>query len=137
MEAKIIEHEEKTLKLYSNIIMEKYKSFFEDYGCEVSIRMGWQRMKKFSEENRLPLKDGYLCVICCCVHKKGEQEILELPFYEEGGDMRSLMATWIITWIGSPLCKKPYELFSNVEEIYEEMDGMVELLRDASAMQKY
>ncbi len=46
MEEKIIQHEEKMLKVYTQIIDESYRGFFEKFGFTVDIFLHWDNMLK-------------------------------------------------------------------------------------------
>lgn len=63
----IIEHEERMLENYLNIIY-RYQSEFEQYNCSLKVGCGWiNLLKKDHSTCRLPFKNGYECYIYCKV----------------------------------------------------------------------
>lgn len=121
----IIAHEERVLSLYRNIIIEKYQFFFEKHGCSLEIGCEWQ-YKSICSKNRLPFKSGYSCCIYCEIQKNGDMVTVYLQ--DEDIDNHPLFATWEISRIAHPFNNPPYALWSDVNEIYEDMDELQELM---------
>ena len=127
MDKLILNHEEKVFILYQNIIIEKYQFFFEKHGYSLKIGCEWQYMhKNVCSKSRLPLKAGYSCHIYCEIQKKGD--MITVYLQDEDIDNHPLFAIWEISRIDFPFNNPPYVLLSDINEIYEDMDELQELI---------
>lgn len=127
MEEKIIQHEEKMLKVYTQIIDESYRGFFEKFGFTVDIFLHWDNMlQKTSSKNRIAFCPAYSCSVHCEIKKNGD--VVEVPIYDGEVNYYPLWADWGVSGIGFPFNKSPYELIDDVDDIYEDMNELKELL---------
>lgn len=123
----IINHEERVLSLYQNIIIEKYQFFFEKYGCSLEIGYEWQYMhQNICSKSRLPFKAGYSCCIYCEIRKK--EDMVTVYLQDENIDNHPLFAIWEISRIDFPFNSPPYLLFNDVDEVYEAMSELQALV---------
>lgn len=127
MKEKIIQHEEEMLKYYSEIITEKYGEFFQRNDCSVELKLIWgNAFKRASSERRMKLGVGYLCEVSCEIQKKGKT--VEVFLEEEDIGYYPLVKAWVITRIDFPFNKPQYLLIKDLEEFYEDIDELQELL---------
>ncbi len=130
MEDKIIQHEEKMLKILLEIINEKYQPFFHKHGCTLKIALQWGYMcKNLGSDSRLQVRWDYSCSICCEVHKNGR--LLEVDLHDGEVDYYPMWAIWEISIINFCFCRPPYLLIKDIDCIYEDMDELVEMLNEA------
>lgn len=129
MKEKIIQHEDEMLKYYSEIITEKYGEFFQRNGCSVAVKLIWGNdLKRTSSERRIKFILGYSCDVYCEIQKKGKT--VEVFLEEEDIGWYPLVKSWVITRIDFPFNKPPYLLIKDIEEVYEDMDELQELLSE-------
>lgn len=128
MEEEIIQHEEKTVKYYSEIICEKYEEFFQKNDCSISLKLIWGNdFKRTLSEQRIKMELGYSCYVDCEIQKDGKT--VEI-FLEEDIGWCLLARTWMITRIDFTFNNPPYYLIDDTEELYEDMDEFQELLSE-------
>lgn len=127
MEHKIQKHEEHMLKVYSGIINEKYKNYFEKFGLDVKTMLLWECVsQKKSSKNRIKFGLGYSCSVICEIKRDGE--IVHIPSTDGEVDYYPLFARWEISRIDFHFNRPPYLLFNDVDEIYEDMNELQALL---------
>lgn len=143
---KIIQHEEKMLMRYSEIIKSHYQSLFEKYGCDLNIGLEWLNLFekcgcdldirlewfKTGRNCRRKFHAGYSCQIYCEVLKDGKE--VNVPDYEGDYDFYPLWAVWEISRIDGIFCKEKYVLCTDsAEEICRDMDRLVKCYEEAEA----
>lgn len=123
----IIEYEKTMLEKYSNIL-DRYRIMFEQYNCLLKIGCRWSNfLKSEYSVHRLPFKNGYECYIYCEVQQNGKEVHIESTDGEV--DYYALSASWIISSIERNLFKLRVSLYTNTDDIENDMEKLLRLLR--------
>lgn len=122
----IIDHEDIMLEIYSKIIS-SYSSLFEQYDCSLEIRLFWIDFStKKRSDCRLPFHIGYACYVCCEVQKDGKE--VHVKSMDGEADYYSLSATWMVSSIERDFFKTKVSLYSDTDDIENDMKEMFQLL---------
>lgn len=128
----IINHENTMFKTYTEIIG-KYSVLFRQYDCNLKISISGSDFKIKSSDSRLPFHTGYSCYISCEVKKDGKT--VRVRDTEGEVDYYSVEAAWQISSIergsllkGKSFFKPVVELYTDIDEVEEDMRGLLQLL---------
>ena len=129
MEQHIINHEDTMLETYSQIIS-NYSSMFKQYDCSLEVGLFW--IDFFAEKRskyRLPFHVGYACYAYCEVQRGGKE--VHVKSTDGEADYYSLSATWMLSSIERNFLKAKVSLYSNTDDIENDIKEMFLLLSNA------
>lgn len=122
----IVRHEKIMLEKYSDIL-DSYRSIFEQYDCSLKIGHEWTNfLKKEHSTHRLPFENGYECYIYCEVQKDDKEVHIESNDGEV--DYYELSASWIISSIERNFFKTRVSLYSDTDDIENDIKELLRLL---------
>ena len=108
-------------------ILDSYRAIFEQYGCSLKVGCGWTNfLKKEYSTHRLPFENGYECYIYCEVQKDDKEIHIESNDGEV--DYYALSASWIISSIERRFFKINVSLYSDTDDIENDMNELFQLL---------
>lgn len=119
-------HEDKMLETYSKMI-NSYSSLFQQYDCFLEVGLFWNNFsKKKRSDHRLPFQNGYSCYIYCVVWKDGKE--VHVKSMDGEADYYPLSVSWIVSSIDRRLFKTYVSLYSDTDDIENDMKEMLRLL---------
>ena len=126
---RIISHENIMLETYSKIIS-RYSSLFEQYDCSLEVRLFWIDFSTEKRSNRrLPFHIGYACYVCCEVQRDGKE--VHVKSIDGEADYYSLSATWMVSSIERNFFKTKVSLYSDTDDIGNDMEELFRLLSNS------
>ncbi len=126
----IINHENRMLETYSKIIS-SYSSLLKQYNCSFEVGLFWIDFStKKSSYCRLPFHNGYECYVFC----EGQRDGKEVRIESNDGEVEyySLSATWIVSSIERNFLKTKVSLYSDTDDIEEDMRELFWLLSNGN-----
>lgn len=128
----IINHENIMLETYSKIIS-SYSSLFKQYDCSLEVGLFWIDFSiKKSSDRRLPFHNGYECYVFC--EGKRDGKVVRIESNDGEVDYYSLSATWIVSSIERNFLKTKVSLYSDTDDIEEDMKELFQLLANGNIM---
>ncbi len=128
----IINHEHRMLETYSKIIS-SYSPLLKQYNCSFKVGLFWIDFStKKSSDHRLPFHNGYECYVFCEGQRDGKEVRIESNDGEV--DYYSLSATWIVSSIERNFLKTKVSLYSDTDDIEEDMKELFQLLANGNIM---
>lgn len=122
----IINHEDIMFEKYSKIIS-SYLSLFDQYDCSLEVRLFWVDFSTKKRSNRrLPFDVGYACYVYCEVQRDGKE--VHVKSIDGEADYYSLSATWMVSSIERIFLKAKVSLYSNTDDIKNDMKELFQLL---------
>lgn len=126
---RIINHEDIMLKTYSKII-NTYSSLFEQYDCFLEVGLFWIDFStEKRSDRRLPFHVGYSCYVCCEVQRDGKE--VQVKSVDGEADYYSLSATWMVSSIERSSFKAKVSLYSDTDDIENDMKELFRLLSNS------
>ena len=123
---RIINYEDIMLKTYSKIIS-TYTSLFEQYDCSLKVRLFWIDFStEKCSDRRLPFHVGYACYVCCEVQRDGKE--IQVKSVDGEADFYLLSATWMVSSIERSFLKAKVSLYSDTDDIENDMKELFRLL---------
>ncbi len=111
----IIVYENNMLALYLEKI-NKYKPYFEKYGCSLKVGLMWKHFSKDATIlKRASFQNGYQCYVYCAVQKDGTDVCISS--FDDDVDYYPLSTAWIITSIFRNFFKLRVELYDNTNDV--------------------
>lgn len=125
----IINHEDIMLETYSKIIS-SYSSLFRLYDCSLEVKLFWIDFSTKKRSNyRLSFHNGYSCYVYCEVQKDGKE--VHVKSIDGEVDYYSLSATWMVSSIERNFFKTKVSLYSDTDDIENDMKKLFQLLSDS------
>lgn len=124
MKTNICAHEINMLEIYRTIIQNKYQETFNCLGYSLKIGLEWNNGNLSNLGMRLSLKTGYMCSVFCEVQENNE--LVWLKQINQEVKYKPLFASWIIDYIKCPWNKPAYYLYNSTDDIFEDMDELIE-----------
>ncbi len=116
----IISFESKMFDEYKKIA-NLYCPVFSQYGCTLEMKLGWTNtLHKTWSPNRLRLKNGYECYVYCVVLRNGKE--VRIVSNDGEADYYPLSTEWMISSINRHFFKLEISLYTDMNDIYEELE---------------
>ena len=126
---RIINHEERMLKTYSEIVG-SYSSLFKQCDCSLEVGLLWiDSSTGKRSDRRLPFRAGYACYVYCEVQRDGKE--VRVKSMDGEADYYSLSATWMVSSIEKSFFRAKVTLYSDAEDAENDMKELLRLLSDS------
>ena len=123
----IIKHEDDMLKEYQKIVC-SYQNEFLELGCELKVTRYWFNFFEcISSDERLPLKNGYQCILACEVLKNNEAVFI--PEDKNDSDSYMLLSTWIVSQVTRRFFSKKINIYYDYQVAENDINRMLLDLR--------
>lgn len=130
----IIKYEMDMLEKYSRII-NKYSPSFMKYGCFAEKALFWNNsLTKTRSYQRIELRNGYTCYIYCELVKDDKKMYIKSSDGE--ADHYQLSAIWPISSIQRFYFKTMVSLYSNMDEVENDIKELLDLLSGGNVYAK-